>query len=490
MRVITKSYPVFDCDAHVVDPLAIWDYLAESDRDLVRDHGYWSDTNYRGLAFLNGSRQGGTAQSRNIIMGSSHGGPGMKPEITRALRLMNLTDDQIDYLEFKGAHQPDARVQELDMGGIDQVLVIPTQLNGYFPFVENIYAARAMARAYNDWAHDYCAYDPERLFWAALLPIQFGPMAADEVYRVAERGARVVLVRPIDANGNYPSDPSLDMLWRACEETGVVVGVHTFPSGNISGRGGGYPANWATGTQHSPGELMDKSWQNTGMFQGMISQDWSFIWESMTWTNGVLMSGFLDRYPKLKMAIFESNSTWLPMVLEECDRAAKLHARERMGGPLKRLPSQAFRDQCLIAFESDEIPVYRMWKFYEDLCLWSSDHYHHDAEDAWEAIEHMNELGVPEEAQAKLMGENARRAYGVEPKLFVTESRYDEIVRPDWFPSEEQVAAVQGPQTAPGPLGGSGPRFAVGRSYHTLHERPEQFLPHHRARPGSLAQKR
>ena len=57
MSVSTKSYPVFDCDAHVVDPLAIWDYLAESDRDLVRDHGYWSDTNYRGLAFLNGSRQ-------------------------------------------------------------------------------------------------------------------------------------------------------------------------------------------------------------------------------------------------------------------------------------------------------------------------------------------------------------------------------------------------------------------------------------------------
>ena len=107
MSVITKSYPVFDCDAHIVDPLAIWDYVAESERDLVRDHGYWSDTNYRGLAFLNGSRQANTAQSRNIIMGSSHGGPAMKPEITRALRLMNLTDDQLDYLEFKGAHQPD-----------------------------------------------------------------------------------------------------------------------------------------------------------------------------------------------------------------------------------------------------------------------------------------------------------------------------------------------------------------------------------------------
>jgi hypothetical protein len=86
------------------------------------------------------------------------------------------------------------------------------------------------------------------------------------------------------------------------------------------------------------------------------------------------------------------------------------------------------------------------------------------------------------------MGENARRVYGVEPKLFVTESRYDEIVRPDWFPTEEQIAAAQGPQTASGPAGEA--RFTVGRAFNTLHEQPEQFLPHHRARPGSLAQKR
>jgi hypothetical protein len=45
----------------------------------------------------------------------------------------------------------------------------------------------------------------------------------------------------------------------------------------------------------------------------------------------------------------------------------------------------------------------------------------------------MNELGVPEEVQAKLMGENARRLYGIEGKVFVSEEA-PPIERPDWFP--------------------------------------------------------
>jgi hypothetical protein len=45
----------------------------------------------------------------------------------------------------------------------------------------------------------------------------------------------------------------------------------------------------------------------------------------------------------------------------------------------------------------------------------------------------MREVGVPEHVQAKLMGENARRLYGIEPKTFVSDEP-EPIDRPDWFP--------------------------------------------------------
>jgi hypothetical protein len=48
-------------------------------------------------------------------------------------------------------------------------------------------------------------------------------------------------------------------------------------------------------------------------------------------------------------------------------------------------------------------------------------------------MRNMTECGVPEEVQADLLGGNARRFYGVEGKLFVTEEA-PPIDRPDWFP--------------------------------------------------------
>ena len=37
MERLTKQFSVFDCDAHIDDPIEIWtEYVAESDRELVR----------------------------------------------------------------------------------------------------------------------------------------------------------------------------------------------------------------------------------------------------------------------------------------------------------------------------------------------------------------------------------------------------------------------------------------------------------------------
>src|SRR5690242_10701670 len=56
---LVKSFPVFDCDAHINDPLAIWrDYVAEADREAVRRF-YWQDeqqTVVNGRSFVMGGQ--------------------------------------------------------------------------------------------------------------------------------------------------------------------------------------------------------------------------------------------------------------------------------------------------------------------------------------------------------------------------------------------------------------------------------------------------
>lgn len=93
----------------------------------------------------------------------------------------------------------------------------------------------------------------------------------------------------------------------------------------------------------------------------------------------------------------------------------------------------------MISFESDEVGVYRDWERFEKVGIWASDVYHHDSSDAWTAIRYMQEAELPASASAALLGDNARRFYGIEGRLFVTEQA--DIARPAWFPKEDEEFA-------------------------------------------------
>ena len=444
---IRKRFPVFDCDAHINDPDEIWsEYVEPQYRDVVR-RAYWKDAHQ---TVLNG---------RTVVIGGASSdfpgynpiciaGPQMTKQIARRLQQAPLTPEQKQYLEQRGAYEPRARLREMDLMGIDQVMIIPTMMVANFPFVESVEGAAAFARAYNNWARDYCAAAPERLFPAGWLPLQSVHDTCRELERVAAMGFRAALIRPIDARGRYPSfifpsftggtpTATMDRVFRTFEETGLVLGMHTFPATNpdlgAAARLPTPPANMM-----SPGELLGRAGEMLTGGRMVDIQTLSFVFEAVTWLGQVLLSGMLDLYPKLRMAVFESNATWLPSLLEHWDRLFRLYRNERA---LKtdRLPSEAFREQCFIAFESDEVPVFRQWDFFADWGVWSSDAYHHDGSDSWSAIRAMREAGVPEEVQAKLLGANARRMYGVESRLVVTDEP-PPLERPAWFPGGEELA--------------------------------------------------
>ena len=97
------------------------------------------------------------------------------------------------------------------------------------------------------------------------------------------------------------------------------------------------------------------------------------------------------------------------------------------------IPSRVFNERCFIGFESDETLVYRLWDVFQDVAIWSSDYPHHDAEDAWDApAPHGRIRACPSRRSAKLLGENARRLYGIEPLMTVKEriEDYDPAILP------------------------------------------------------------
>jgi uncharacterized protein len=421
----TKSFSVFDCDSHIVEPPAIWDeYVPARVRAWVKTQFHFhTDTD---TLLINGRA---VPASRERANAAEVGWPRWNKKDVG--RLTPGTDAwNARFGRLKGCRDPHARLRDMDALGTDQVMLFPSWFVR-LALVRDPEAARVLATAYNDWVDDYAAADRRRLFPCAVLPIQSVEHAIAELRRVATKGFKAAAVRPCFWNGRYPTLPEFDPLWREFEELGVVLAMHTFPSREA------LTPDWAQRIAQTRGAgsgllFTDESVvYSPGQFVSNIvfamepttdaSEALGFIMEAMTWLTTVLMTGWLEKFPRLKCAVLESNATWLPLVLGRSRNFLDLYAFQRGQQRPIADPVETFYRRCFIAFEGDEAAVYRMWDLYENVGIWSSDYPHHDAEDVWEALEAMAKLGVPEVVQKKLLGENARRLYGIEPVLVVKE---------------------------------------------------------------------
>ena len=125
--------------------------------------------------------------------------------------------------------------------GIDQVLVIPTMVIMHVPFATNAEGVDAFCEAYNNFVVDWCSEEPEPPL-RRRVPARAGRRSTPSRRSTAPPGSGcpVGLIRPIDAQAKYPNAaaPSMmangayDAVFKAFEETGMVLGMHTFPAPN------------------------------------------------------------------------------------------------------------------------------------------------------------------------------------------------------------------------------------------------------------------
>ena len=418
----SKNFPVFDCDSHVVEPPAIWDeYVPSRERAWVKSQFcFHTDSD---ILMINGRAVPAARERAN----AAEVGWARWDKVEIGRYTPGTEEWQARFGRLLGCRDPQARLSDMDALGIDQVMLFPTWFVR-LALLRDPRAAAILARAYNDWVHDYCAPDRQRLYPCAILPLQSVEASVEELRRVAQLGFKAAAVRPCFWNGRYPTLPEFDPLWREFETLGMVLAMHTFPSREALTPEWGQRMDQARGSGqgllftdeavvYSPGQFVSNI---TFAMDPTIdsSEALGFVMEAMVWVTTVLMTGWLDKFPKLKAAVLESNASWLPLVLGKSKNFLDLFAFQRGNRPI-RDPYESFYERCFIGFESDETMVYRMWDQFKDVAIWSSDYPHHDAEDAWEALEHMQRWEVPEAARQDMLGNNARRLYGIEPLLKV-----------------------------------------------------------------------
>jgi uncharacterized protein len=219
----TKDFVVFDGDSHVVEPPALWEKYLDPEYRTLGKHALWRQEGRTGAYLkVNGEifRDTGNPNLPRHALWR----PGMDWDAIGAL------DPDVKHSAIEGASDPQARLADLDAMGVDQALLYPTWFAEGFFLVRDPDVAYALARAYNDWIADFCKAGPERLFAAAILPLQNMDFALDELQRVVRiPSVRAVFIRPMFLEDRYLNHPYYDPLWAELERLGITAAVHATP---------------------------------------------------------------------------------------------------------------------------------------------------------------------------------------------------------------------------------------------------------------------
>lgn len=287
----------------------------------------------------------------------------------------------------KGGFDPHARIPDMEAEGIDAAVLYPS-LGLFLGAVENPDFAAATCRAYNRWLADYCKPYPERLFGAAMLPMQSVEGALQEMrYAVTELGFRAGFIRPNPYNGRVLHDPAFDPLWAEAQELGFSIGIH---GGSESGQ---------------PTLAMDRFKRG-----GAVRHCVAHTFEMMAAATSFIMCGICDRFPTLKVAFLESGGGWMAGWLDRMDRHFDDVGMNDTG--LSMRPSELFRRQCFISFEPVERSLALLADYIgADNILWATDYPHLDG--FTDAPKMIQAMGMPSHTLASVLAGGAKRYYGL-----------------------------------------------------------------------------
>jgi predicted TIM-barrel fold metal-dependent hydrolase len=379
--------PVFDADSHLLEPASIWqEYLEPRLREAARSAFCLAPA---GGVVLNGERAPELAH----------------PHLPRyAIWRPGMSEDDVGALDLRFAHAPNpgacepaARLRDMDAMGIDQALLLPTLFNEYHPLVKDVEVAAGLATAYNRWARDFAAAAPERLYPAAVLPLQDAERAIAELRRVAGQGFRAALIRPVFSNGRFPSDPHFDGLWRELEAQGIAAVVHPSPGLAAPELDANAPFIERVGRVADAGHP--------------IAEFLAPAMDNAAFLVAILADGLLERIPRLRLLFAHSGVAWLPLALEKTETYLWLSHQER---PVSLAPEELFQSRtCAVSFRAGDGSVRRMAAEFAPIAAFGSRYPNHDSGDAWQALEDLEAGGVPPALIERLMGANAARVLGL-----------------------------------------------------------------------------
>lgn len=380
LTFVSGSWPIISADDHLIEPPDLFTgrmpsgLASAAPRIVVGDDGTeaWL---YEGNRYPN--------IGLNAVVGRPREEWSMEPARFEDMR--------------RGCWDIDARVADMDAGGIWASVCFPSLIAG---FAGTVFARSASpelglacVRAWNEWHLDVWAGTyPGRIIPLQLPWLMDPVVAAAEVRLNAARGFKAVSFVEQPVNVGLPSlhTTHWDPFLRACEETGTVVCLHT-----ASGA-------WTAAT--SPGAPLELYTTLFPVNALASAADW--LWARIPL-----------RFPGLRVVLAEGGIGWVPMLLDRLDYVMEHSATGGDGvwpAGASLSPSEALRQSFWFCTIDDPSTLGARHRIGVDHILVESDYPHADS--SWpttvQLIERrFNDAGVS-------AAEAAAMAYGNAAALF------------------------------------------------------------------------
>jgi len=294
-----------------------------------------------------------------------------------------------------GYKEPLGKLRAMDRDGVHAEVIFP-ELGGAKICHPALMGSdwKEVFRGYNQSMADFASSDPDRLLCAYQLPLQDIPFAISEVERlVRDYKARCVQLTPFPSDLGLPDfhDPVYAPLWQTIEATGLTIMNHLDMKTNL----------WDVFRR-------DPTPQK-GIFTAM---PWAPLAETLCFW---ILTGTLERYPKMKVVFVEPGLGWLPWFFETL-LDPRMNQHYEFPG-VKQPPSETFRRQCGATFMYEPKGLKAFYEYFGADCLYWSTDFPHPAT-CWpnsqsQVVSQCAEAGIPDADRRKIVSQNALRTFGL-----------------------------------------------------------------------------
>ncbi len=382
-------FPIFDTDQHITEPPDLWTSRLPKKYQGVAPH--LVDDPEVGQAWAFGD------DGLLVTMGLQSTGSQDPRRHDTARRY-----DEIDPACFDAKK----RIEVMDIDGVGVTLLFPSVLRNVSA-IRDDGAYLACIQAYNDAVHEWAQEgDPKRIFPGAMLPFISIEHSMAELERVAKLGFKHYMFNQWPSTQPYPSKED-DRFWALLQETGLTISFHGFGSGRTKFQ----PVTQTTTAK--------RKYISRGRSQEMVAADRAAGLASATPLATLILTGILERFPNLKIALIETSVGWMPSFVERLDAHYQQH-RWLSDHNLSRLPS-AYAKEFFVSWDREWFGVKHRAFVGSDKLMFGTDFPHIGS--FYPHSRFYLDLvlqGVSQTEQKQMLWDNPASLYGIEyPKSHV-----------------------------------------------------------------------